>query len=278
MNKYYYELRLNWTDADTKDIMVSFISDLTNDAIEFKDDDIIIRSSDELENIKYALEEYIDGLKEIFKKLFLYKIELSKNKNEDWIAKYKSSINPIEVGKFYIRPSWEDKKENLIDVIVDPALAFGSGHHESTSSILKVLHKYVKSGDSVLDVGCGSGILSIASAKLGANIDICDTDEQAITSSHDNFDTNNVKVDNSWVGSSNLAKNQYDVVLANIIADVLLMIKNDLIKCMKPNAKLIISGILNKYQDRITSKFSELRLVEKIQNDEWTTFVYERLN
>lgn len=263
-------------DNDTREMMVDFIAELTGEALEIQNDIIIIRNTQDLSEVEFALHEYIKGVSKILQKDLIYTIEVSKKENIDWIQKYQKSVKPIEIRPFYIRPSWVEAKDDLIDVIIDPALAFGSGHHDSTASILSVLKEYVNPNDSVLDVGCGSGILSICAAKLGARVDICDTDEQCIISSIQNFKTNGEQINNHWIGSANSAINEYDVVFANIIADVILLIKNDLIKCMKPNSKLIISGILNKYHGRITDKFKDLKLIQTIKTDEWSTFVYER--
>ena len=107
----------------------------------------------------------------------------------------------------------------------------------------EIRNTLLKKNDAVLDVGCGSGILSIACAKLEALVDICDTDEVALKSSSTNFALNNVAFGNSWVGSASMATKEYDVVLANIIADVLIMISKDLKNNLKQGGYLILSGI-----------------------------------
>ena len=129
--------------------------------------------------------------------------------------------------------------------MIDPALAFGSGHHQTTSNCLKFIPNLIKKDDNILDVGCGSGILSIAAAKLGANIDICDTDELSIQEAIKNAKLNNVIINNSWIGSANNSSKIYDLVIANIIADVLILISKDLKERVKQNGYLILSGILN---------------------------------
>lgn len=125
-------------------------------------------------------------------------------------------------------------------------------------------------------MGCGSGILSIALAKLGCVTDACDTDEQAVQSSQKNAKLNGVKFNQIWTGSvANLGK-KYDVVVANIIADVILMLKNDLINLLKEGSYLVLAGVLDKYETRILEAFSSLKLVESQTKNEWKSFVFQK--
>ena len=184
----------------------------------------------------------------------------------------------MAVGKFYVRPSWCERSQDsaLIDLLIDPALAFGSGHHESTNMCLALLSELTCAGMSALDVGCGSGILSIALAKLGCVTDACDTDEQAVQSSQKNAELNGVKFNQIWTGSvANLDK-KYDVVVANIIADVILMLKNDLINLLKEGSYLVLAGVLDKYETRILEAFSSLKPVENQTKNEWKSFVFQK--
>ncbi len=271
-NKFYNELKIFVNNYE--DQIADFIMSFGIEAIEYEKECLVIRSEDELQNLKYGVEEFIKKLSEIFNEDIRVSFELNKKENQDWISKYQNSIKPIEVGGFYIHPSWEESKQNLINIIINPALAFGSGHHESTYSCLKMIEKYLKKDDRVLDVGCGSGILSIACAKLGAVVDSCDTDEQALQSTHENEKLNSVKLNKTWVGSVGEAKESYDVVVANIIADILIIISKDLIKALKPNATLILSGILDKYEKRVLDSFQDLRHLQTYEKNEWRTIIF----
>jgi len=265
MKEFYYELKIQ---ADTSlDLFIDLVDALLPNAIEEGDNFFIIRSEEELNTIEY-------GVKEFAKAMNLDCLTFcEKKKNEDWIKKYQESVKAIEVDKFYIRPSWIEKKENLINIIIDPALSFGSGHHETTNACLEAISKYIKKDDEVLDVGCGSGILSIAAAKLESKVDICDTDENCIKDSEVNFSLNKTKYNKSWVGSSTFSSKKYDVVIANIVADVLIMISKDLKKCLKSNGTLILSGILDKNLTRVLKKFEDLEIKETIHKNEWCTVV-----
>jgi len=121
-----------------------------------------------------------------------------------------------------------------------------------------------------------SGILSIAAEKKGAIVDICDTDDVAVDSAKENFSLNNSHINNAWVGSANSTKNSYDIVIANIIADVILIINKDLKTAVKPNGILILSGIIDKYFQKVQEKFSDFTTIENIEKGEWHTLVLQR--
>nr|WP_314240108.1 50S ribosomal protein L11 methyltransferase [uncultured Campylobacter sp.] len=236
----------------------------------------IVRDEDELDEVEFGLQEYAKSLQNALGREIEFKITKSQKENKDWLNEYKKNVRPIEIGKFYIHPSWEESKGGFENIIIDPALAFGSGHHESTSACIECLQKYAANGMSALDVGCGSGILSIALAKLGCVTDACDTDEQAVQSSQKNAKLNGVKFNQIWTGSvANLGK-KYDVVVANIIADVILMLKNDLINLLKEGSYLVLAGVLDKYETRILEAFSSLKLVESQTKNEWKSFVFQK--
>jgi ribosomal protein L11 methyltransferase len=269
MNKYYYELTIK--PENNLEIFSSFLLEITQNAVEERDGSLIIRSEEPLDDILWATKQLAEKLN--------IKIETNqeKKKNVDWISKYKNSIQPIEVGSFYIHPMWKEAKEHLTNIIINPALAFGSGHHETTYSCLQTIDKYVTSNITLLDVGCGSGILGIAAEKSGAIVDICDTDEIAVKSAQENFRLNSATINQSWIGSANSTQTEYDIVIANIIADVIIMIHKDLKSSVKSGGILILSGIIDKYFNKVVEKFSDFKKIETIQKDEWYTLVLRKV-
>jgi len=267
---YYYELKI--IPKNEFDLFIDYINFLFDEAIEEGEDCIILRSEKEFE-------EVIDSLSKWAKKNnFEFEYALEKKENRDWFNEYKKNITPIQIDKFYIYPSWESPKKDLINIILEPTLAFGSGHHETTSSCIEAISKEVGKNDFVLDVGCGSGILGLACAKLGAKVDLCDTDELAVKNASENFKLNNESFNNIWTGSINKSNEKYDVIIANIVADILIMLRNDFEKHLKDNGKLILSGILNIYEDKILDSFKNYKIKEKIYKNEWITLVLIKNN
>ena len=276
MKDKFYELSIKTSNFYDEILELVFSFGVT--CVEELDHEIIIREEYDLKDIAWGVEEYAKGLSSVRKISNDLKISLNLKENKDWLGEYKKAVKPILVDKIYIRPSWEEPLSGVTNIIIDPALAFGSGHHESTNSCLQLLQKYTKSGDTALDVGCGSGILSIALAKLGCNVDACDTDEQATQSSLSNAQLNEVKFNKIWTGSIANLEQKYDIVVANIIADVIFMLSNDLKKSLKKGSYLVLSGILNKYEDRIKDTFKDLELVEIKQANDWVSFVYKEMD
>ncbi|WP_024790352.1 50S ribosomal protein L11 methyltransferase [Lebetimonas sp. JH292] len=273
MKDNYFELSVQ-TDS-FKDEIENFLIERFNNGIEEKENTLILRSENNFESLIEELKKYVSALEEIFNTKISLNINVEKKSNIDWIENYKKSIKPIEIDGFYIHPSWYENKNDKENIIIDPALAFGSGHHETTRSCVKAINKYVKKGNTFLDVGCGSGILSIVAAKKGAVVNLCDTDELAVKSAKENFESNNVEFNKIWVGSAGDTDEKYDVVVANIIADILIFIANDLKK--RVNGYLILSGIINKYKNKVLEKYKEFELIEEIFENEWVTLILKNV-
>lgn len=271
MDKYYYELTIK-VEKNLIDFILDLVSTIFNDAIEIKDDTLILRGVlKELEKSKEALEENLNLTNCNISREY----KISKKENIDWINRYKESIKPILVSSFFIHPSWHKPKENAINITIDPALAFGSGHHATTLTCIEILDKYVKEDDNLLDVGCGSGILGLIGAKLKAKVSLCDTDPLAIKSTKENFILNNESYKEVWEGSIDKAKNTYNIIIANIIADILKILSNQLENRLEKGGVLILSGILEGKETGVKEAFSSLTLKEEVKKDEWITLVFQ---
>ncbi|MFK5975760.1 MAG: 50S ribosomal protein L11 methyltransferase [Sulfurovum sp.] len=277
MTKTYFELTISLND-DFVEVIADFILNIYNEGLEFGDGQIIVRSESDLTFVKEALVSLCKSLEKPIEMSY----NMEQKENIDWIKSYQDSVQPIEAGKFYISPSWYEEKEEFINIKIDPALAFGSGHHATTFSCLEAISEFVDETKSIVDVGCGSGILGLACTKLGATVDLCDTDPLSVKSCRENFELNSEKYNSLWEGSidkrDKLDKNkgEYDVVVANIIADVLKFLAKELKRACTDDGILILSGILDKKEDLVTASFGELKLLKRTLKDEWVTLVYQK--
>jgi ribosomal protein L11 methyltransferase len=274
MQQYYYELVVKVSSHH--ELFADFLADTVPVGFEEIDDGFIIRSEDELDTISWALEQFREALQKALKTTIELNIKLKKLKNDDWVKIYQQSIKPLQIDKFYIHPTWNDEDPNLLNIAIDPALAFGTGHHPTTSTSLHAISTLVKEHDDVLDVGCGSGILGIGAMKLGASVDACDTDIVSVENSIHNAKLNDLKFNKIWEGSCTNLTKKYDVVVANIVADVLTFIAKDLKNALKDDGHLILSGILDKYEKKVLNFYKDCKLVKKIPQEEWVTLILKK--
>lgn len=274
MQEHYFELVVKVSSHHS--LYCDFLSDTLPVGFEEIDGGFIIRSEEDLDTIVWGLEQFTEALQKALGTTIELECTQRKLKNSDWVESYQKSIEPLQIGKFYIHPTWNEPNPELINIVIDPALAFGTGHHPTTASSLLAISKYVKEGDEVLDVGCGSGILGIAAMKLGAQVDACDTDPISVANSIENASLNNLNFSKIWEGSSSIVDKKYNIVVANIVADVLTFIANDLKRALKEDSILILSGILDKYEDKVLRFYKECEIVERIAQDEWVTLVLKK--
>lgn len=199
--------------------------------------------------------------------------EEPRNWNEEWEAE----IKPIKVGRFYITPTWAagSTPEGFIELLIDPKMSFGTGYHETTRIMLKMMGDAVKPGDKILDAGTGTGILSIAAIKLGAASAFgFDIDEWSYDNAIENSCLNNVSEnlmvvlgDDSVIPVDKI----YDVVLANINRNILIDMAGRLSECVRPGGLLLISGLLREDEPVIlkTTAYESLELVGKESENDW---------
>ncbi|MDU7692956.1 MAG: 50S ribosomal protein L11 methyltransferase [Helicobacter sp.] len=229
---------------------------------------------DELDALKSLLEECIYLAKKL-EVNFYYKIQ--KLKNQDWIDSYKRGIRPVICEFFYIRPPWCEplilpNKGAKYDVLIEPSLAFGTGHHESTSLVLQTLCTLDLKDKSLLDIGSGSGILGICASFLGAKITACDVDLDAVNETKKNFSLNKRELTKIWHGGINdIDLSSFDVFTINIEATIIKMLYNFL-RFAKEGSRVILSGILHKYEHEILKCFEEFTCERTLQKGEWICF------
>ena len=233
-----------------------------------------IYSQDCLDDLISSLQYFEQNLKNSHSDIFL-NIKQERKNNKNWVLDFEKSIDPIIIGKFIIRTSFHNPNSDYENIEVNPSLAFGTGHHFTTKSIIENLPMYISDGDKVLDVGCGSGILSIVANKLGGNVISCDIDEEAIKVSKENFSKNNIKGNQLYQGSIGSYDGQCDIILANLVSDVIIALSSDFRRVLKPNSFLFLSGILCKNKDKVLKKYSFLKCIKQIvsEDGDWITLI-----
>ena len=234
------------------------------------DDETFTRFKDELEQLGQNI-----NIGEFFK------IETTTIKDSDWENSWKDYFDILNIGeKFVIVPTWREyeNEENKYVINIDPGMAFGTGGHETTSLCIKNLEKYVKPHDNIIDVGCGSGILSIAASYLtDGEIKAVDLDKLAVDVSRENFALNNLENRITVEEASLLTKEtkKYNIIVANILAHIIELMLDDAYKLLEDGGYYITSGIIKDKKDELLEKMLErgFKLVEETSDNEWYSFV-----
>ena len=205
-----------------------------------------------------------------------YEIESGNCDVESCLESWKKYFCPMKVGeKLLIRPVWRDDYEPDGRIVLDlePGLAFGTGTHETTRLCLEALEKFVRPGDKMLDVGCGSGILAVAALLLGAESAVgIDIDEMAVKASRENAALNNVSDRYKGINGNlaDKASGSYDIITANIVADAVIMLSSDIEKLMNDNTVYIMSGIVDIRLDDVLSALPEgIEVFEQYEDKGW---------
>ena len=235
-----------------------------------------------LKNVRNALEELRS-----FMDIGEGSIEESSTEDKDWINNWKEYFHQFYVDDILIVPSWEEVKAEDKDKMIlhiDPGTAFGTGMHETTQLVIRQLKKYVKEGDQILDVGTGSGILGIVALKLGAaHVTGTDLDPCAVPAVEENKEANEIADESFDMMIGNIIDDRavqdqvgyekYDIVTANILADVLVPLTPVIVHQMKKGAYYITSGILDVKESVVTDavKAAGLQLVEVTRQGEWVS-------
>ena len=211
-------------------------------------------------------------------------ITSSQTEDIDWINNWKQFFQSFYIDDILIKPTWEllkeeDKNKFLIEI--DPGISFGTGKHETTQLCIRQIRKYLKEGERVLDVGCGSGILSIAALKLGAGSVVgTDVDGDCITSTHENMTVNHLAENSGEFYVGNLIDDKafqekigtgYDLVVANILADIIIPMAPALYQCAKEQGVLITSGIIDFKENEVKEALEHagFEILEVNHQGEW---------
>lgn len=212
-------------------------------------------------------------------------IEHKSCKNEDWENNWKEYFKPMKIGeKLLIRPLWIDdyNAEDRAVLSIEPGLAFGSGGHNTTRLCLETLERHIKKGDSVLDCGCGSGILSIASLLMGAdNATGVDIDKLAVKTAIENGAVNGFKAPKYNILNGNLVDKvtgKFDVVVANIVADIIILFSAQVGEYLKDDGLFITSGIIESRENEVVKAFEDnnFQIAERHEDGGWLCFVCKK--
>ena len=214
-------------------------------------------------------------------------IEESETEDVDWVNNWKQYFHQFYVDDVLIIPSWEEVKpedEDKMIIHIDPGTAFGTGMHETTQLCIRQIRKYVTENTKILDVGCGSGILGMLALKFGAKYSVgTDLDPCAIDATHENMEVNGISKDRYEVMIGNIIDDKevqdkvgygcYDIVVANILADVLVPLTPVIVNQMKPGAVSITSGIIDDKEPTVVDavKAAGLEILEVTYQGEWVS-------
>lgn len=241
---------------------------------------------DELEDTKQRINEAIWHLSQI---QFIPEPAYRTIEDQDWMESWKKNYHPIPVGKrLIIVPAWlESPDPERVVVKIDPSMAFGTGTHPTTQLCLEMIDRYIETGQTFIDVGCGSGILSIAALKLGAAHALCvDVDKASVISTGKNAQNNDVKalVETGLGSVREILENRFSlrqapIVAVNIIAPIILQLFDaGLAELVEKTGKLLLSGILEGQSTEIeeAAQNSGLKLIHKLQQEDWISLAYEK--
>jgi ribosomal protein L11 methyltransferase len=197
--------------------------------------------------------------------------------DQDWNESWKKSFQPVSVGtRFTILPPWEQQNSERTPLIIDPGMAFGTGHHETTRSCLVLMERYAASVrmESFLDIGTGTGLLAIAASALGFKKVIgVDTDTVAIEAARKNIKLNRSDGIELFEGDLNATEGNYDMIAANLISGTLISLAGQISKRLEPSGVSIMSGILKGQENEVAAAAAKagLRTVERLRDGKWVT-------
>ncbi len=298
-----YQLGINGIEIEDEADFKSFLEE-NRSAWDYVDDELLEAKACET-NVKFyvtadaagretisEVERSLAQMKDLDEESVFGRLELafSNVDEEDWANNWKQYFKPLTVGeKILILPEWEtlDKETDRTVFVINPGMSFGTGSHHTTRLCLERLEKYIKPGMNVLDLGCGSGILSLVALLLGAeSATAVDIDPNAAKIARENAERNGIKEEQYRIFAGNvledeelvkkLADRKYDLVLANIVADVIIALAPQIPGYLKADGTYITSGIITDRGDEVLAAYEKLgmKLTNQNQSGDWLALDY----
>ncbi|MBQ6550733.1 MAG: 50S ribosomal protein L11 methyltransferase [Lachnospiraceae bacterium] len=253
---------------------------------------------DEDEDAAPYLSKVREGLRELreFMDVGTGEITEDETEDQDWVNNWKEHFKAFRIDDILIAPTWDEdpllEAEAAVSVRIDPGTAFGTGSHETTQLVIRALRKYLKPGDSVLDVGTGSGILGIIALKLGASYVFgTDIDEMAVDTARENAALNGIPEGQFTAVLGNIIDDPetqktagfeaYDVCVANILADIIIPLQKVVYQMVKPGGLLVFSGIIDLKEEAVREAVlmnPHLAILETSYQGEWVSFTCRRIS
>ena len=296
------EDNIQLTEDDTKAMFVDILPELPPDegvgkvSFFLESDEEGIHFPEGIENEADMFAKIAEGLSElqVFVDTGAGTITGDETEDKDWINNWKQYFKPFMVNDIVIKPTWEEVPSDMqgkMVVDIDPGTAFGTGSHETTQLVIKQMEKYIKKDDLLLDVGTGSGILSVIGLKLGAAYVLgTDLDPNAIIATDENMEVNGLNKEQYEVIEGNIIDDKeimdyvgydkYDVVTANILADIIIPLLGVIAKHMKVGGIIITSGIIDMKEEAVKAAFDKLdefEILETTYQGEWVSFTAKRV-
>ncbi len=204
--------------------------------------------------------------------------------DQNWNSTWKAGFKPLDIGeRFTILPPWEERRAGRINLVIDPGMAFGTGHHETTRSCLVLMEKFAGRADRgrFLDLGTGTGLLAIAALRLGYHTVVAvDTDGEAIEAARKNLELNGITDIELIEGDISLATGTFELIAANLISGALIGLAGEIASHLEPSGIVILSGILREQGEDVVLAMSRagLALRERLDDGKWASLVMARAN
>lgn len=279
------------TDKENKGMFIDILPELPPDEGKARISFYLEEDADTAAVLK-QVEEGLDELA-CFVDLGERRIEASETEDKDWINNWKQYFKPFTVDNILIKPTWEEvprEHKDKLMIQIDPGTAFGTGMHETTQLCIRQLQKYITPESRVLDVGTGSGILGIAALMLGAKeVKGTDLDENAISAVNENMASNGIDPKRFQVRQGNIIDERevqewagaarYDIVVANILAPVIILLQEEIPRHLKKGGIFITSGIIDTKEEDVRAAMEaneELEIVDIARQGEWVSVIARR--